>query len=88
MPTVIRSGSGKVPADMRSGKSLLVSLLTGFAVLATTAAAGLLTGNPLAAVGVAVAWAGVLAWRHGRSSEGDGSDSARAEDASVRYRQR
>lgn len=73
---------------MKSERTLLVYLLTGLAVLATTAAAGLLTGNPLAAAGVAVAWAGALAWRHGRSSEGDASNSPRAEDASVRYRQR
>ncbi len=73
---------------MRSGRSLLVYLLTGLAVFATTALAGLLTGNPLTSALVAVAWAGVLAWRHGRSSGGDASSSARAEDASVRYRQR
>lgn len=73
---------------MRSGRSLLIYLLTGLAVLVTTATAGLLTGNPLTSALVAVAWAGVLAWRHGRSSEGDVSSSPRAEDVSFRYRQR
>lgn len=73
---------------MRSEGSLLVYLLTGIAVLATTALAGFLTGNPLTSALVAVAWAGVLAWRHGGSSEGDASSSSRAEDASIRYRQR
>jgi len=73
---------------MKSGSTLFTYLLTGFAVLATTAAAGLLTGNPLTSAIVAVAWAGVLAWRRGRSSEGDASSSNRAEDASIQYRQR
>lgn len=74
---------------MKTGRTLLPYLLTGFAVLATTATAGLLTGNPLTSALVAVAWAGVLAWRHGRrSSEGDAASSARAEDATVHYRQR
>lgn len=73
---------------MRTGRTLLVYFLIGIAVLASTAFAGLLTGNPLTSALVAVAWAGVLAWRHGRSSEGDASSSPRAEHASVRYRQR
>lgn len=73
---------------MKTGRPLLPYLLTGLVVLATTATAGLLTGNPITSALVAVAWAGVLAWRHGRSSEGDASGSARAEDASVLYRQR
>lgn len=73
---------------MKTRKTLLTYFLIGLAVLGTTALAGLVTGNPLAAAGVAVAWAGALARRHVSTSEGDASDSPRAEDVSVRYRQR
>lgn len=73
---------------MKPGRTLLTYLLTGLAVLATTALAGLLTDNPLTSALVAVAWAGVLAWRHGQAADGDASSSTRAEDTSVPYRQR
>lgn len=72
---------------MSSGRSVLVYFLTGIAIFASIALAGLLTGNPLTSALVAVAWAGVLARRFVGSSKGDAPGSPRVEDVSVRYRQ-
>ncbi len=57
-------------------------LLTGLAVLLTTAVAGLVTQNLFVAATVAVIWAGYLA---SKEYSGSAKRNQRAEDESVRY---